>query len=215
MQELARQKRLENYGPDVEPEFTPALQAFRDEQLRKVDPTLESFQPSEEESTNISAAAEGESPSKIEQLTKDVDLLDLFNEDEPKITEVGADEEVENKTAHEVEDGIEQDEETREKSRSEDVSDEKEEGDDATEQQIPLEVEEAQVQTRPLIEEISIAEVQNRPLIEEIFKAEIVASPDVPSTEHMVDSTDVEEVILTEGSSNAKTGNTVQAWGKE
>ncbi|KAJ3105390.1 Dynein assembly factor 1, axonemal [Phlyctochytrium planicorne] len=40
LQERGREKRLQNYGPDVVPEFSEPLNEFRNEMLRKVDPSL-------------------------------------------------------------------------------------------------------------------------------------------------------------------------------
>ncbi|KAJ3411792.1 Dynein assembly factor 1, axonemal [Chytridiales sp. JEL 0842] len=90
LQEAARLKRIEKYGPDQEPEFPEKLREFRDEQLRKVDPTLESFHLAPPAEPSAATEKVEDEPSRIESLTKEVDLLEFGEEAEdiPKIVEV-------------------------------------------------------------------------------------------------------------------------------
>ena len=82
LQEKAREKRIENYGPDQEPEFPPKLEALRDEMLAKVDKNLIGS-PS---GTEIKSDRE---MSRIEEITNsESDLLEMVaNDMDSELTE--------------------------------------------------------------------------------------------------------------------------------
>jgi hypothetical protein len=91
LQESAREKRLLNFGPEKEPEFEPKLQKFRDDMLKKLDPSLLDEKTEDEDIEDAGNELNAEN-SKIHQLTREMDNLLELDEEKPKIQEIVDDE---------------------------------------------------------------------------------------------------------------------------
>jgi hypothetical protein len=91
LQESAREKRLLNFGPEKEPEFEPKLQKFRDDMLKKLDPSLLDEKTEDEDIEDAGNVWNAEN-SKIHQLTREMDNLLELDEEKPKIQEIVDDE---------------------------------------------------------------------------------------------------------------------------
>ncbi|KAJ3017806.1 UNVERIFIED_CONTAM: Dynein assembly factor 1, axonemal [Siphonaria sp. JEL0065] len=222
LQEEARAKRIETYGPDVEPEFAdPRLRAFRDEQLAKI----ESPSADDDENREVDEKTEREKHdyaetrfemSKLERLTSgERDLLQEIDEEEEetgesvktesvqrgfsaKITEVD-DEEGDEVPA--LEKAVEQKQEAKKRVSFADLS-----------------VEHVEP-PRQLIEELDEDEdegVDEKSVLETVGdapKAVLVSSDSVVT---LADPTDVEETVLEEASAVDKPKKlSVHAWGSD
>ncbi|KAJ3300561.1 hypothetical protein HDU76_006063, partial [Blyttiomyces sp. JEL0837] len=205
LQIRAREKRLQNYGPDTEPEFPPKLEAFRDEQLRKVDPALvPSHQPEVESEEEVSEK------SRIEKLTSaEADLLELANEEEeacPELEQVQVEElEDENENVdRKIEELEDEDDNDDTKDSAPTVSDSY----DTT----PVE-KSSTLETELVVDKVSSVLSTVSENLKEIpaeSKPPVIQTDESMTT--LIDPTDLEEEMIEETSASNKWSSAVRAW---
>ncbi|KAI9344318.1 hypothetical protein BDR26DRAFT_835765 [Obelidium mucronatum] len=210
LQEEARAKRLEKFGPETEPEFSdPRLQAFRDEQLAKIEPSTSEQEADEKTEREKHDYAETRfEMSKLERLTSnEKDLLEEIHEDEegghlatssgPKISEIADDDEVPTLEA------VEPKPEVKKRVSFAEIEDQR----PSYSRPMIEELDEDDEVVSKKEDEIPAKEATNAP------SAVLVASDSVVT---LADPTDIEEQLLEDSQATKKTVKlSVRAWGDD